>query len=180
MSADKLTPQFGGFTQWLASRPQTTAATAATAELLRHSTVRTQDHYPTLLKAAHAARDEVLCAPPAQLEILQLLAASGGTDSSRPPELTTARGFRVILAYDEGGATTLPSICVLVKCPAELISAVEGKTVFLWAGADRFPLGDFDSEGKAIGTLPAGIDIAPSDFASGRVKLEEPPAPTDR
>lgn len=172
MSANKLPPQFGGFVHWLARR-ESAAASQSTGTC-------SQDDYAALLQAARAARDDVLCAAPLHVEILQLLAASDGADNSRPPELTTARGFRVTLAYDEGGAATPASICVLVKCPAELIGVVEGKTAFLWAGADRFELGDFDSEGKAIGTLPAGIDISPSDFASGRVKLEEPPAPTDR
>lgn len=178
MSANRLPPQFAGFVHWLARREGAAASQSAVETLRRSGTC--QDDCADLLQAARAARDEVLRAPALQVEILQLLAASDGADNSRPPELTTARGFRVTLAYDEGGAATPASICVLVKCPAELIGVVEGKTVFLWAGADRFELGDFDSEGKAIGTLPAGIDISPSDFASGRVKLEEPPAPTDR
>jgi hypothetical protein len=64
---------------------------------------------------------------------------------------------------------------VLVQCPPELIDTVQGETAYLWNGQQRFELGPFDSEGKAIGTLPAGIEISASDFALGNVKLEEPP-----
>lgn len=170
MSADKFPPPFGAFANWLAS---------GTAEPRRRG-ARARDRYATLLQGARAARHDVLHEVPGHVEVLQLLAAADGSGASRPPELTTARGFRVTLAYDEGGTATPPSICVLVRCPAELIDVVEGKTAFLWAGADRFPLGEFDSEGKAIGTLPAGIDVSPSDFAAGRVKLEEPSGPADR
>jgi hypothetical protein len=107
---------------------------------------------------------------------LQLLAAADKSDSPRPADLTTARGFRVTLAFEEGGGGDLSSICVLVQCPPELIESVQGETAYLWNGAQRFELGQFDVEGKAIGTLPAGIEISPSDFAMGNVKLEEPPA----
>ncbi len=63
---------------------------------------------------------------------------------------------------------------MLVHCPAELIAALEGKTACLWYGAERFELGEFDGEGKAIGELPPGVEITASDFALGKVKLEEP------
>jgi hypothetical protein len=52
-----------------------------------------------------------------------------------------------------------------------------GQTAFLWNGSQRFELGQFDADGKAIGTLPAGIEITMSDFAAGHIKLEEPDAP---
>jgi hypothetical protein len=126
-----------------------------------------------LLAAAPSARSQ------GHLEVLQLLAAADKSDSSRLPELTTARGFRVTLAYEEGRDATEASICVLVRCPPELIDAVQGQSAFLWNGAERFELGQFDSEGKAIGTLPAGIEISLSDFAQGKVKLEEPPPGSD-
>jgi hypothetical protein len=93
--------------------------------------------------------------------------------------LTTARGFRVTLAYDEGASQGASSICVLVRCPPELIEAVQGETAYLWNGTERFELGQFDSEGKAIGTLPAGIEISLTDFALGNVRLEEPSPPAD-
>jgi hypothetical protein len=63
---------------------------------------------------------------------------------------------------------------VLVHCPVELISALEGRTAYLWYGEERFELGQFDAEGKAVGELPAGVEITASDFAQGKVKLEEP------
>jgi hypothetical protein len=55
-----------------------------------------------------------------------------------------------------------------------MIADCAGKTVYLWSGNQRFELGEFDVEGKAIGTLPGGIEITASDFASGNVKLETP------
>jgi len=39
---------------------------------------------------------------------------------------------------------------------------------------ERFSLGQFDADGKAIGALPSGVHISMTDFASGKVKLEEP------
>jgi hypothetical protein len=177
MSNELKLPDFDHFTRWLARRGATPPNT---------------DRYPDLLSAARAARDEFLlakeaAAPPASasatarghLEVLQLLAAADHADSSRPPEVTTARGFRVTLAYEEGEGLESSSICVLVRCPPALIESVQGQTAYLWNGKERFELGQFDAEGKAIGTLPAGIQISMSDFAMGNVKLEEPP-PTER
>jgi hypothetical protein len=142
-----------------------------------------------LLSAARAAREDFLKSRSAlsastseapqtygPREVLQLLAAADHTPAAMPPELTTARGFRVTLVYDEGENSRSSSICVLVHCPPHMIGSVEGETAYLWNGSQRFELGQFDSEGKAIGTLPAGIEISLSDFTSGRVLLEEPPA----
>jgi len=185
MPHDPPLPNFDAFTQWLAAKQK---------ELSAQTRARPEDdpeRYRTLIAAARAARDETLTIGGSQanasgtgrqlphLEVLYLLAAADKSDSSRPPELVTARGFRVTFAYDEGVAPDASSLCVLVLCPPELIPAVQGKAAFLWSGAERFELGQFDADGKAIGTLPAGIEISLSDFATGKVKLEEPPHITD-
>jgi hypothetical protein len=172
MSNDQKLPDFNDFSRWLAQQS-------------RQPVIRNPE---SLLDAARAARDEFLQAQataassstnlPAQratLEVLQLMAAADKSSSTRPPEMTTARGFRVTLAYEEGDGTNTASICVLVRCPEELIATLQGETAYLWNGTQRFELGQFDSEGKAIGILPAGIEISLSDFAMGEVKLEEPP-----
>lgn len=174
MLKDSKVPSFEEFARWLALRsPQPTLDEA------RHERLRA---------AARDARDEFLTArrgiapnPDASayyghFEVLLLLAAADKSESPRPADLTTARGFRVTLAFEEGGGGDASSICVLVQCPPELVESVQGETAYLWNGAQRFELGQFDAEGKAIGTLPAGIEISPSDFAMGNVKLEEPPA----
>lgn len=161
MAADRSPPEFGEFVIWTALK--------GIRRLSKDR--RREEHYRSALAAAAAARAEFLDLN--KLEVLQLLAASDGSPS-RPRELTTVKGFRVTLSYDEGGALHSSSICVLVKCPAELTEALIGQTVALWTGSDRFELGQFDAEGKAIGTLPAGLDISFSDFASGKVRLEEP------
>jgi hypothetical protein len=166
-------PTFDHFSRWLKQRLERPAAA---------------EHFETLAAAAREAREEFARAegtarrsarpnasPQGPLEVLQLLAAADKSESSRPPEMTTARGFHVTLAYDEGSGSEAPSICVLVKCPPELIPGILGQTAYLWNGTDRFELGQFDAEGKAIGILPSGIEISLSDFAQGRVKLEEPP-----
>jgi hypothetical protein len=127
--------------------------------------------FEALITAARGAR----YAAPRHVETLQLLAAADRSGVARPPELTTARGFRVTLAYDDGPDGESSSICVLVRCPSELIGRIKGETAYLWNGTERFELGQFDADGKAIGTLPAGIQITLSDFSSGRVKLDEPP-----
>jgi hypothetical protein len=176
MPPDRPTRSYEDFTAWLARRSRSACA----------------EHQarPVLLRAARAARDATLSATTGaaasrweaggHLECVQLLAAADGCDTSRPTELVTPRGFRVALAYDEGSDPNGSSICVLVRCPPELVEVITGKTVFLWAGCVRFELGEFDSEGKAIGTLPAGLDISLGDFASGHVKLEAPPLRDDR
>jgi hypothetical protein len=174
MLKDSEVPSFEEFARWLALRsPQPTLD---------------EVRYERLRAAARDARDEFLTAqrgiapnPDAgahygHFEVLQLLAAADKSESPRPADLTTARGFRVTLAFEEGGGGDVSSICVLVQCPPALIESVQGETAYLWNGAQRFELGQFDAEGKAIGTLPAGIEISPSDFAMGNVKLEEPPA----
>jgi hypothetical protein len=181
MSNEPPLPDFNQFTRWLAQQPR--------------APIHRPERYEELLTAAHAARDEFLAArqgaapqalgaaPQAAghgpIEVLQLLAAADRSDSSRPPEVTTARGFRVTLAYEEGAELEASSICVLVRCPPELIETIQGQTAYLWNGKERFELGEFDAEGKAIGTLPAGIQISVSDFARGNVRLEEPPPTTE-
>jgi hypothetical protein len=60
-----------------------------------------------------------------------------------------------------------------------LIGQVQGQVAYLWNGTKRFELGQFDIDGKAIGTLPAGMQITLSDFATGNVKLEAPGSSSD-
>jgi hypothetical protein len=176
--SNKAPPGFDAFTHWLASEGKSEAPAPG------------PERYQRLLAAARSTRDDALQmsasvspaqvspSTPGHLEVLLLLAAADKSESARPPELTTARGFRVTLAYDEGGASQPASICVLVRCPPDLIEAVQGETAFLWNGSERFELGQFDSEGKALGTLPSGVEISLSDFTLGKVKLEEPPPST--
>jgi hypothetical protein len=176
MPLERPPPNFSDFARWVAA-PQD----AAPAE---------REAPEEMLAAARQARDE--CVPatrssivhPArayvermEVEVLQLLAAASTDANSRPPEVMTPRGFRVTLAYEEESSASRSSICVLVKCPPEIIGQVQGKTVYLWSGSTRFELGQFDADGKAIGTLPAGIEITLTDFARGTVKLEAPNAP---
>jgi hypothetical protein len=170
MSRDPSAPKFDAFAAWLARQPDKPVSAGAARR-------------DELLAAARAARDATLGREESgdrvgHLEVLQLLAAADESASARPPELMTARGFRVTLAYEESGEPTTTSICVLVHCPPELVRSVRGETAYLWSGTQRFELGQFDADGKAIGTLPAGIEITLSDFALGKVKLEEP-APSD-
>jgi hypothetical protein len=166
MSPRSTPPDFDAFAAWLARQD---AAAASNPPAGRRE---------KLLAAAREARDATLSreiqGEIGNLEVLQLLAAADKSDATRPPELKTARGFRVTLSYDESVEADSPSICVLVHAPVELVGGVQGKTVWLWSGEQRFELGQFDTDGKAIGTLPAGIEITLSDFAEGKVKLEEP------
>jgi hypothetical protein len=164
-------PGFQTFTRWLA------ATQSLVPEVTAVSSV-----YGRVLSAARTARDETLrCMPrvPHQLETLQLLAAATSDEGDRPPELTTARGFRVTLAYEEGDTPGSSSIAVLVQCPADIVASVQGETAYLWNGSERFALGQFDTDGKALGTLPAGVEISLSDFKQGKVKLEEPSSPAE-
>ncbi len=167
MPRDQSPPEFDAFVAWLAHERDSSVSTKPIA----------RSRYEALLAAARDARKHNLArtdASPGRLEVLQLLAAADRSDCGDLPELTTARGFRVTLAYEESADPPVSSICVLVRCPPELIASVQGETAYLWSGSERFELGQFDADGKAIGTLPAGIEISPSDFAMGRVKLEEP------
>jgi hypothetical protein len=170
-------PDFEQFAKWTASQFGRRGTDAS--------------RYDVLLSAARVARDETInnsrieardlseiLTSGRNLEVLQLLAAASADDAARPPELTTARGFRVTLAYEEGEDAGDSSICVLVQCPPEKLSQVQGSTAYLWNGSERFELGQFDADGKAIGTLPVGVQISISDFALGKVKLEEPLDPT--
>ena len=165
MSRDRPAPEFNSFVAWLARQSDASPSTKALPP----------ERYAALLAAARDARQHHLASTgTSRIEVLHLLAAADKSDATRPPELTTARGFRVTLAYEEGGDPPVSSICVLVRCPPELIASIQGETAYLWSGNERFELGQFDTDGKAIGTLPAGIEISVSDFALGRIKLEEP------
>jgi hypothetical protein len=168
MSSKSPPPDFGEFARWVRYKVD----------------VAPVDSQPNqrLLFAARAARDQAVQArssTSASVEVLQLLAAASTDEPSRPPELMTSKGFRVTLAYDDGSTAKQPSICVLVQCPLDLVTQVQGQTAYLWNGSERFELGQFDADGKAIGTLPAGIEITLTDFATGNVKLEAPGSSSD-
>jgi hypothetical protein len=94
MSNDHTIPDFDDFSRWLARRFGSPTANA--------------ERYEALLSGARAAREAFLESRPrmpvgalesaaarGHLEVLQLLAAADHSPSARPPELTTARGFRV-------------------------------------------------------------------------------------
>jgi hypothetical protein len=170
MSSKSPPPDLREFTKWVRNKVDVVPVNS--------------DANAKLLVAARTARDEAIrarSAAPEQnnVEVLQLLAAASRDETSRPPELMTAKGFRVTLAYDDGSSAKQPSICVLVQCPHELVTQVQGQIAYLWNGSERFELGQFDADGKAIGTLPAGIEITLSDFAAGNVKLEAPGSSSD-
>jgi nicotinamidase-related amidase len=177
MENERPAPDFGDFARWIAARQRA-------APEFREPTER-------LLAAARRARDDIattrISHPPTRgsqsgptiVEVLTLLAAASTDSGLPPPELMTPRGFRVTLSYEEESGAGRTSICVLVRCPQEMIDEVQGKTVYLRNGAARFELGQFDSDGKALGTLPAGIEITLSDFAKGLVKLEAPQTADD-
>jgi hypothetical protein len=159
-------PNFKEFTHWVRNKVDIAQVNA--------------EANPKLFAAARVARDHAVAARGhGNIEVLQLLAAESADESSRPPELMTAKGFRVTLAYDDGSSAEQPSICVLVQCPLDQVAQVQGQTAYLWNGSERFELGQFDADGKAIGTLPAGIEITLSDFATGNVKLEAPGSSSD-
>jgi hypothetical protein len=164
-------PSFNDFGRWLASRHKQQGAP--------------QERYEQVSSAARSARNEFVQARAevsptssvtrsgrGSLETLQLLAAAD-KDASLPPEIVTPRGFRIALAYDDGGEAGL-SLGVFVTCPADLSASLEGQMAYLWCGDERFELGQFDAEGKALGALPPGYAVSAEDFASGRVQLEVP------
>jgi hypothetical protein len=173
MSSNHSRPSFHQFTRWVAVKSVAGGATIEVPEAIREAARATRNDAITVARTAIVDLS-LASSTESSVEVIRLLAAASADDNSRPPELMTARGFRVTLAYDEGTSGNGSSICVLVRAPNELIDEIQGQTAFLWNGAERFELGQFDSDGKAIGTLPAGIEISLSDFVTGRVKLEGP------
>jgi hypothetical protein len=178
MPPERPPPSFSELARWVAAH--------------QNAVLRDREAPGELLAAARQAREEWLLvsrsstvqsagadADRAEIEVLRLLAAASTDANTRPPELMTPRGFRVTLAYEEESNANPSSICVLVRCPPEMIGQVQGGAVYLWYGSMRFELGKFDADGKAIGTLPAGIEITLSDFAKGTVKLEAPSGQED-
>ncbi len=173
MSDNPSGPDLMTFARWL----------AANVDERSIADYATQRPSASLVAAARRARDE--CGrlaeglgtgheklPSGTGEVLKLLAAADASDSVLPPELTTASGFRVTLANDPGEQSGAATLCVLVRCPTGLIGSIEGQIACLCRSTERFELGQFDAEGKAIGTLPAGVDIALSDFSRGDIRLE--------
>jgi hypothetical protein len=171
-------PSFSEFARWVAVH-QKDALTdrEAPGELVAAARQAREEWVP--VSRSSAVQSAAADADRREVEVLRLLAAASTDANTQPPELMTPRGFRVTLAYEEASNANGSSICVLVRCPPEMIGQVQGGTVFLWYGSTRFELGQFDSDGKAIGTLPAGIEITLSDFAKGTVKLEAPSGQED-
>jgi len=178
MSNNPRHPDFPQFSRWIARKMAAVNTLSPTPATLQAAARENRDEF---LSTARENGGRLSAARPrvGRLATLTLLAAADHDTGARPPEMTTARGFKVTLAYDEGKAAGSSSICVLVQCPPELLAVVQGETAYLWNGSERFELGQFDADGKAIGTLPAGIEISLSDFAAGNVKLEEPGPRTD-
>jgi hypothetical protein len=174
MSNEPKIPDFNQFSRWLASRLNEQAVGSGAFAQVHTAARDARDEFIRAQREG-ASSNSTVGAEQGSIEVLQLLAAAD-RDASLPPEITTPRGFRITLAFDEGSGAEPASIGVLVVCPPDLLTGVEGKTVYLWSGSERFELGQFDAEGKAIGTLPAGIEITASDFAAGKVKLEAPEA----
>lgn len=179
MSKSFTPPNFEEFSRWLAHRDAPFGTT--------QSSIR----YQRLLTAARAARDETLraraetlalqsevtAAPAGRLERIEALAASDPSDPNMPMELLTARGFRVMLSYEEDPLPGTATLCVLVQAPQRLIGRVTGARVYLWDGRERHEIGELDVDGKAIGVLPVGLHITSAALLDGRVLLEEPDVP---
>lgn len=177
MCHERSRPAFDDFLRFVASRHGPFREESVPSDRLlaaaRSARMALLSPHPPDRRARHAHESGAV-----HVEALELLAASSA-DTGRPSELTTVRGFRVKLDYRDGTDTEPSSICVLVQCPEQFIKRVQGRVAYLWSGAARFELGEFDIDGKAIGTLPAGIEITLADFATGRVKLEAPGTPAD-
>src|SRR5262249_25873777 len=143
MSNDVRHPDFPQFSRWLA-RKLAAANPQARDPVTLHAAAREARN--DFLSSASEHRAHVTDARPrvGRLATLILLAAADHDMAARPPEMTTARGFKVTLAYDEGQAKDSSSICVLVQCPPELLAVVQGETAYLWNGSERFELGQFD------------------------------------
>jgi len=169
MSDAEKNPTLTDFSRWLASRLNQQGMQPGSFDPLSAAARAARDEF---VQARHEAMPQEPAGTGMQgsFETLQLLAAAD-EDSSLPPEITTARGFRITLAYDEVDGTASP-LGVLVVCPAGLAASLEGQMAYLWCGTERFELGQFDAEGKALGALPAGTPVTAKDFTSGRVKLE--------
>jgi hypothetical protein len=170
-------PAFANFARWVAEQQGPPGAILQPPDDLVAAARQARD---AAVRSAQAARERhsVSQGRRGRIEILTLLAAASNHAGAKPPELMTARGFRVTLAYYEGSASDPASICVLVQCPLDRIAQVQGLSAHLWNGSERYELGQFDSDGKAIGVLPSGVEISLTDFAQGHVKLEEPDSPT--
>lgn len=172
MCPETSAPTFEDFLRFLALRRDSSRRTSAPSDrVLAAARAAHEELRAPSLRDERALRGDsvVKC----RAEVLELLAASSG-DLRRPAELVTVRGFRVRLDYRDGTDTEPSSICVLVQCPEQLVASVQGQVAYLWNGAERFELGEFDPDGKAIGTLPAGIEITLADFAAGLIKLDTP------
>ena len=177
MENERPAPDFSDFARWIAARQGAAPQLCEPTEKMLEAARKARDDLAAS-QISHLLTPGSASEPPI-VEVLRLLAAASADSNSQPPELMTPRGFRVTLAYEEESSARRASICVLVRCPPQMIEQVQGKTVYLWNGAARFELGQFDADGKALGTLPAGIEITLSDFARGIVKLEAPSGPED-
>jgi hypothetical protein len=179
MPNERQPSDFRAFAQWVAKRQSTLQAAPDLTDPILIAARRARDEFARALQSVLPMQPRNV-AGSGTMEVLELLAAASTDPNAQLPEMLTPRGFRVTLAYDEGTAADRASICVLVRCPPEMIEYVQGKSVYLWSGTLRFELGQFDVDGKAIGTLPAGIEITLADFATGSVQLEAPSSSDDR
>ena len=177
MPPEQPPPDFDSFARWVASRFGATDTGAVPPDRLVAAARDARDASGTSGPAMPGA-PQPSGSPARVIEVLEFLAAASAEETARPPELVTGRGFRVALAYENTNHSQMPAICVLVQCPVKWAVCLEGETVFLWLGPERYELGQLDADGKAIGFLPAGIRVTMADFSSGVVRLETPAPPS--
>jgi hypothetical protein len=168
-----VTPEVAAFARWVAARFQVLPL----RDLGGLPTLKLRSAADQARRDALAVLGQVAGMPARRLEPIETLAASSPDDKGLPAEMRTARGFRVLLSYEEEPMYGTASLCVLVQAPPQLAARIAGSRVYLWHGSDRHEIGELDADGKAMGVLPVGLQISPADLVAGRVMLEEPDTP---
>jgi hypothetical protein len=97
----------------------------------------------------------------AYTEEIELMAAADSDRDRWLPRLRTPNGFSISALYAANNAPGDRPVGLLVECPADLIDMFRGLKVQLSAGGRWIEIGEVDSDGKAIGDLPEGVDLRP-------------------
>lgn len=97
-------------------------------------------------------------------ERVLLMAAADDSTGVSAPRILTDQGFAITPFYRLGATAGEPPTAVVIECPKGQIENYRERTAYLELGGQLIEVGPFGEDGKAQGTLPAGVKFELESF----------------